>query len=349
MSHHHLRCALAALALLVVVRPAGAENAWVASIGIRVIDLDQGDVIGRLSVAEDQVVREIRFDAAGEDAYVASMGGLFRVETASLAVHPPLSGRPTCSVDVAREADRLVALHLRRSGDGLADRERGIPTTVTLQVYERSSGTPLGAVELDGAPLWVRITPDGSRALVLDSKDARLSVFGLPVGAHEPRRLGEIDLAPDVPPEHPVMCTDLELSRGGAEALILRNGGDGAALIRILPGEPVADSPLRIQDLGAGQRARSLAPSADGETVHVASIGRLARVEGEGPVPEWRSLGHEYSLVAATPDGRHLVLATPTFDAARGSGGVLIADALGRPLRIVELPDISPYTLAIQP
>lgn len=349
MSHHYLRYTLAALALLALVRPAGAENAWVASTGIRVIDLDRGDVIGRLSVAEDQVVREVRFDAAGEHAYVASMGGLFRVETASLAVRPPLSDRPTCSVDVAREADRLVALHLRHSGEGLADRERGIPTTVTLQVYERSSGTPLGAVELHGAPLWVRITPDGSRALVLDSKDAQLSVYELPTGAQQPRRMGGIDLAPDLPHEPPVMCTDLEISLDGAEALVLRNGGDGAALLRILPGEPVADSPLRIQDLGAGQRARSLALSADGETVHVASIGRLTRVGREGSVPEWRSLGHEYSLVAAASDGRHLVLATPTFDPVRGSGGVLITDALGRPLRIVELPDISPYTLAIQP
>ncbi len=341
--------AVASLVLWAGARPAAADHAWVASTSIRVIDLDRGDVVGRLTVAEDQVVREIRFDADGEHGFVASMGGLFRVETASLTVQQQLSERPTASVDTAREADRLVALHLESAGEGLTDRQRGIPSTVTLQVYERSSGTPLGAVEVHGSPLWVRFVPDGSRALVLDSKESRLSVFRVPAGAGDLVPDGEVDLAPDLPDTSPVMCTDLELSPDGDEALVLRNGGDGASLIRILAGEATADAPLRIEDLGSGHRARSVAYAADGETILVASLGRLARVTRDDPTPEWRSLGHEYSLVAVSPDGRFVVLATPTFDPERGSGGLLVADPQGRPLRVIELADISPYTVSIQP
>ena len=40
----------------------------------------------------------------------------------------------------ARVADRVAALHLRPPGDGLADRARGIPSTVTLQVYDATTG-----------------------------------------------------------------------------------------------------------------------------------------------------------------------------------------------------------------
>jgi hypothetical protein len=42
-------------------------------------------------------------------------------------------------------------------------------------------------------------------------------------------------------------------------------------------------------------------------------------------------------------------MATPVFDEQRGTGGVLVADPEGRPLRVIELADISPYTLAVQP
>ncbi len=334
-----------ALVLLILsTPPALAENAWVASTAIRVIDLDRGDVIGHLTVAEDQVVTEIAFDPAGDAGYVASMGGLFRIDTATLSVAQHLSDRPTCSVAVARDADRLVALHLRYPGDGLADRQRGIPSTVTLAVYERSTGAVLGATELHGAPLRVRIAPDGQRVYVLDSGDALLTVLD---GA--PRVLGEIDLAPDVASGQPTMCTDLALSPDGLRVAVVRNGGEGAALVVVHPAADGSADSLGIEGLGQDVRARGASFSPDGAAIHLTSIGQLGRWTADRAGASWRDVGHEFSLVATAPSGRYLVLATPTFDPSRGSGGVLIADGEGRPLRVVELPDISPYTLAIQP
>jgi hypothetical protein len=336
--------ALLALALLTLALPAAAENAWVASTEIRIIDLERGDVIAHLDVAEDQVVAEIAFDRDGERAWVASMGGLFPVDTATLQPGTALSDRPTCSVSVARGADRLAALHLPYPGEGLADRAQGLPARVTLQIYEASTGTPLAAHDLAGAPLRVRIAPDGERIHVMDSKDAVLTVLD---GAATP--LAELDLAPDVADDVPLMCTDLGQSPDGRQLAVLRNGGAGAALVLVEPATAPRDSAVRVEDLGAIHRGRGAAFAPDGQSVHVSAIGHLVRWSGVDATPRWQDVGHQFSLVAAAPSGRYLVLATPTFDSGRGSGGVLIADPDGTPLRVVELPDISPYTLAVQP
>ncbi len=333
---------LLVLALAALALPAAAENAWVASTEIRIVALERGEVIAHLAVAEDQVVAEIGFDAAGERAWVASMGGLFPVDTASLRVDAALSDRPTCSVSAARDADRLVALHLAHAGDGLADRARGVPTTVTLQVYEASTGLPLAATELHGSPLRVRVSPDGGRIHVLDSKDALLTVLD-----GDARPLAELDLAPDVDGDVPLMCTDLGQAADGGQLAVLRNGGPGAALVLVEPAPVARESRVAVRDLGTDHRGRGAAYA--GDAVHVSAIGHLVRWDPASVQADWREVGHQFSLVAAAPSGRFLVLASPTFDPVRGSGGLLIADPEGKPLRVVELPDISPYTLAIQP
>jgi hypothetical protein len=161
--------------------------------------------------------------------------------------------------------------------------------------------------------------------------------------------LAELDLAPDVADDVPLMCTDLGQSPDGRQLAVLRNGGAGAALVLVQPATAPRDSVIRVQDLGAVHRGRGAAFTPDGGAVHVSAIGHLVRWSEDEPTARWQDVGHQFSLVAAAPSGRYLVLASPTFDAERGSGGLLIADPEGRPLRVVELPDISPYTLAVQP
>ena len=332
------------LAVLSAAGPAPAENAWVASTAIRVIDLERGDVVGHLTVAPDQVVTEIDFSPSGDRAYVASMGGLFEVDTASLGVIRDLQPRPTCAVSVARDADRLAALHLQPAGDGLADRERGIPTTVTLAVYRRSTGELLAATELHGRPLRVRLSPDGERIFVVDSGEAVLSVFD-GAGAAQ----GEIDLAPDAAPDATVMCTDLGMAPDANRLAVMRSGAGGSSLVVVEPTRPIRASAVRVVDLGDTDRGRGARFSADGGDIWLSSIGHVARWRSDSADVAWIDVGHQYSLIAPSPSGRFLVMATPTLDADRGSGGVMIADAEGNPLRVVELPDISPYTLAVQP
>ena len=75
----------------------------------------------------------------------------------------------------------------------------------------------------------------------------------------------------------------------------------------------------------------------------------LARYHAHRPGAEWREVGHQFSLIAIPAGGRQVVMATPTFDEARGTGALLVADADGNPLRVVELTGLSPYTLAVQP
>lgn len=333
---------LVLLLLLAAAGPVGADTAWVASTTIQLVDLDSGSLQGQLCVAEDQVVAEIAFDPAGDTAWIASMGGLFMVDAATLGVGAPWSQRPTCSVSHAVAAPRVAALHLRPSGDGLADREQGIPSTVTLQVYDADSGAPLASAEIHGRPLRVAIRPDGERLYVLDSGEARLSVFD---GAARP--LGEIDLAPDG--AEPTMCTDLAISPDGDSLAVIRRGGGGSALLVIHPAEPASESAVRIEDLGPEPQARGLAFAPDSGDIYLSSIGYLARYHADRPGAAWREVGHQFSLIAVPAGGRQVVMATPTFDPARGTGALLVAGPDGNPLRVVELTGLSPYTLAVQP
>ncbi len=345
---HHPRsltaAAAAALVLATLAAPPGAraESAWVASTGIRIVDLDSGAVVGSLCVAEHQVVREITFDAAGETAFVASMGGLFEVDARTLGVRRRLSDRPAASVSVTEDGRRLAALLLPYPGEALADRERGLPPTSTLLLVDRSGGDHRATAELHGAPLRVALRRDGERVAVLDAAESEVVVF-----EGEARRLGRIPLAVDGTPEPGTVCPDMAM--GGGRLAVVCNGPSGSDLVLVWGLEDPATAQLRVRSLGPERRARGAAFSADGRSVLVTAIGYVARLAVDGPDERWEEIGHQMSRVAAAPSGDYLVFSTPTLDAGRGSGGVAIADEQGRLLRLVEITDISPYTLAIQP
>lgn len=335
--------ALALIVLVMLSGPAKAENAWVASTSIRVIDLESGSLVGSVSVAPDQVIREIAFDRSGSRAYVASMGGLFVVDTTTLGVVARVSGRPTCSVAVAADTGTLAALHLQPAGEGLADRERGIPPTVTLATYDPGGTVVLAQAEVHGKPLRVRVTPDGSRLYVLDSNEAVLTVFD-----DVASQLGEVDLAPDAIEGQQFMCADLGLGSDGTVA-VARSSTDGSAIVIVRPGESPIDSTVTVMDTGTEHRVRGAAFLPGGGTVYASAMGYMARLPISATEATWRHVGHRFAALDVSPSGTFLVMATPVFDELRGTGGVLVADPDGTPLRLIELADLSPYTLAVQP
>lgn len=342
--HHprQLRALIGCVLLAALLgHPARAEVAWVASTFVRLVDLDSGELVGRLLVAEEQVVSEIAFSEDGRRAFVASMGGLYEVDTRSLEVLGQLSARPTCSVSVA--GDRLAALHLLPAGEGLANRAQDIPSTVTMSLYDLPAGQRVASAEIHGSPLRVRLSPLNGHALVLDSNEAVLTVW-----SRRAESLGEIDLAPDRQSGQSYLCADLGVSRDGSTLAVARNTAGSSALVIVRPDVEVARSRVTVVDAGEF-RLRGAAFPARGSEILVTALGHVGRFAADGGPPRWRDVGHMASLVAPSPSGTFLVMATPAFDETRGSGAVLVADADGQLLRVVELPDLSPYTLAVQP
>ena len=134
----------------------------------------------------------------------------------------------------------------------------------------------------------------------------------------------------------------------GSSLTVARNGADGSALVVVRPAIRPAQSAVTVHDLGSEHRIRGAAYPPRGNDVYASALGHVARYSVDRPEVQWRETGYSANLVAVSASG-DLVLATPGFDEARGSGGLLVADPDGNLLRVVELPDISPYTLAIQP
>ncbi len=321
-------------------RPAVAEadHAWVASTTIRVVDLDRGVIVGSVDVAEAQVVREIVFDGEGKRAYVASMGGLFEVDTGTLEVLRCLSDRPTAALAIDGQGQRLAALHLPYPGDGLARRDLGLPVSTTLQIYERRGGVPLSSAEIHGHPLRVQYSEDGQRLYVMDAQDGTLSVFDGGATA-----VDAIDVFTDLPDG--AQCAVLERGPDGSLAVV-RNTVAGSAIVEIRGAADPPTSQLRVRPLGDRRGGRSLSYTPDGALL-VMFLGHMALLDGDIP-PQWTPMDSAYSLVRVTARGVR-VFATPSYATADGSGALLIDDGDGTPPRIVELPGISPYTLAVQP
>lgn len=317
---------------------AAEDHAWVASTSIRVVDLERGVVVGTVDVAEQQVVREIVFDRRGDSAYVASMGGLFQVNTATLDVQRCLSDRPTAALAIDRSNGRLAALHLAYPGDNLARRDLGLPIVTTLQVYGLPDGEPVVSAPIYGFPLRVRFSADGQRLFVMDAQDGVLSVLdaaAVPVGA--------IDVLEDH--GDGAQCTALE--RGPDDSLAaVCNTPSGSAVVEIRGAGVPSTAQVRVRSLGDHRGGRALSYMPDGSMV-VMFLGQLALLKDEGK-PQWTAMEHPYSLVRVTSGGGR-VFATPSYSTGDGSGALMIDDGDGQPLRIVELPDMSPYTLAIQP
>ncbi len=333
------------LALGLGLLPASAlaappQIAWVASNQIRVIDMDRGEVVGRIPLQE--FIHDMAFSADGARAFVGSSGGLRVADAEGLTFTGKWSERPTIAVDVDGVHGTVVALVNPPGKEALAARQKGIPEPRTeVMVFDATTGVRKGAWEVAGMPLDLEVDPIHDRIYVLEALGGTLKVFD-----GSGRDLETINLAPG---RERYMFSHIELSVDGQRLVAPRTDETETVLVDLLPLAAVGTPDrLLFQPMGNARRIRDCSFDARGSLV-LSSLKTLARTSNRGGKAEWEELGLAYSGVETVPSTGNLVLIAPTLDPEVGSGGVTLADSKGHVIRSVELLDVSPFSLAVRP
>jgi len=329
---------LAALPAAGAAAPGAPQVAWVASNQIRVVDLDRGEVVGRIPLQE--FVHDIAFTEDGRSAVVASSGGLRVADADGLAFVTRLVDRPAVAAAVA--GGRVTAVVNPYGHEALAARNAGRPEPrAEVMVFDLGKGVLTAAWEVSGLPLDVAFDAGRDRVYVLEGLSGRLITF-----TAAGNELGSVDLTDG---GERYMFSRMRLSPDGARVVVPRTDESRTVLVEVHPLTPAgAAGRVTTRSLGDARRVRDVAFGRDGEVV-VSSMRTLARVGSGTGEPTWEKFDLAWSAVDVLGSTGNLVLVAPTLDPEIGSGGVTLADPEGKVIRSIELLDVSPFTVAARP
>jgi hypothetical protein len=193
----------------------------------------------------------------------------------------------------------------------------------------------------------IEISATGDRVFVLVPPEGTVYVHGLDGTL--------IDTIPVVPanasgtrPE--AMLSWMAVSPDGTSMVVPVTTADRSFIAQIdLAPETKTSERVRHQDLGHNRRIQGLAWDEDGSGVLVTARSAIVKFGGLGLPVAWQKYPVNYVDVEAIPGTDESVLVAPIFSKARKSGAVSIIDARGKVVRTVELPDMSPFFVAVRP
>ncbi len=343
MTMRNLLLCLLALGLTTPAFAADKSNvAWVSSNHIQVVDLDDARVVGRIPLQE--FIHDIEFSPDGNTAYVASSKGLRTADANALNFTQKVSSATTRGLSVSADGSRLIAIHRSPSEDALAARKAGLPLPpATLAVYATAGMTVEYSFAIDANSFDLALSPDGERIFVLVPQKG--AVYEHTVNGKLVDTVQLVDQVAAGP--HASMLSELAMSPDGSKLVVPVTNADTSYLAEIaLNG---ADEKVIQQDLGHARRIQGLRWDEDGSGVYVTAINHMIKFDGRGLPVSWKAFPANYVDVQGLPGTDHAVVATPTFSKARKSGGLAVLDANGEVLRSVELPDMSPFVVAVRP
>ena len=181
-----------------------STTAWVSSNHIQVVDLDAGEVVGKIPLKE--FIHDMEFHPSGKEVYVSSSKGLRVADASELKFKTKVSSKTTGALALSQSGTTLAAIHLpSREAVLQAKRTKSSLPAATLVVYDTAemrveSSFPVSAnafdlvMSHDGSKLFVLVPHEGTvyvhdregqllESLVLADKDTMLSKLALsPVG-----------------------------------------------------------------------------------------------------------------------------------------------------------------------
>ncbi len=338
--------AITLLLAALLAAPASAlagTTAWVSSNHIQVIDLDEGRVIGRLALQE--FIHDMEFSPDGERVFVASSKGLRVADAEALQFTQRLSERATVALSVSSDGARIVSLSSAPKETVREARRAGLPLPPSkVTVYAGETMTQVGAFEVDGLARDVVLSKDAQSVYVLEPKTGAVRVFGVDGTLREsiqvvaqPAGEGHLD----------TMLGRMELSPAGdAMAIPVTNAASSA--IAEIDLTASADK-VHIAALGHARRIQGVAFDDDGSGVYVTAVSSMVKFGGHGFPVAWKKYPVNFVDVAAVQGDDRSVMVTPTWNKKNKSGGVSLVDGSGEVVRTVELLDMSPFLVVVQP
>jgi DNA-binding beta-propeller fold protein YncE len=342
-----MRTALLCTALLLgsVATPAMAGTAWVSSNHIQVVDLDTAQIVGRIPLQE--FIHDMEFSPDGASVYVGSSQG-FRVASASeLRFVSKVADGGTLAVTVDGSGAHVATLTKAPDDACLAARKAGQPLpTSTITVYSTLDMGVKATWSVPGGSRDLAISPDGSRLFLLEPPTGYVRVYDA-----QGAEIDAIDVAPGERSEtgHPQgLYSGMEVSPDGTRVMIPVTTENASSIIDVDLGGSRAQQVV-VQDLGHRRRIQGIAWDEDGSGVYVTAVNHVVKFSDAGLPLSWQKLAVNYVDVAPVPGASETVMVAPTFSSKRRSGGVSLIDAEGNVVRSVELPDMSPFHVAVSP
>jgi len=339
------------LALTLLVLPPVADagsgrTAWVSSNHIQVIDLDAARVVGRLPLSE--FIHDMDFSVDGNRVYVGSSKGLRVADANQLRFVHQVSTHMTKALAVSSDGSRVAAIHPGDREATQAARKAGLPLPpAKLVVYSTLDMKEQSSWHIHAMSFDVLFAPSSDRIYVLVPPEGMVYVHDL-----EGTVLETIRLLPQSPEgtHQSAMLTWMALSPDGSSLVVPGTTADQSFVADVdLGGKRSSEERVLHQDLGHNRRIQGLAWDDDGSGVYVTAINSIVKFNGLGLPIAWERMPLNYVDIEPIPGTDENVLVAPIFSKANKSGGVAIQGGNGEVLRTVELPDMSPYFVAVRP
>ena len=324
---------------------ASAATAWVSSNHIQVVDLDTAQIVGRIPLQE--FIHDMQFNPDGQTVYVASSQG-FRVASASeLRFTSKVADGGTLAVAVVADGSQVATLTKAPDAASLAARKAGAPLPPsTVTIYSTLDMGIVASWDVPGGSRDLAISAAGDTLFLLDPPAGYVRVYDA-AGAE----VDSIDVAPGerAANGHPqALYSGMEVSPDGRRVMIPVTSETASSIIDVDLAGQRAERVI-VQDLGHRRRIQGLAWDEDGSGVYVTAVNHVVKFSDSGLPLAWQKLPVNYVDVAPVPGAAETVMVAPTFSSKRRSGGVSVVDAQGNVLRSVELPDMSPFHVAVSP
>ena len=340
-----LSSAAALLGSLVIAPPAVAATAWVSSNHIQIVDTDTARVIGRIPLQE--FIHDMEFSPDGRSVYVASSQAFRVADAEQLRFVSTVSEGGVVALSVAGRSGHVVTLTKGDDAESLAARKHGgaMPNG-TVNVYDGADMSVVGSWAVPGGARDVVISPDGANVHVLMPKEGHILIFSN-VGKEQ----GSIDVAPIPRNERgqvEAIFSAMEMAPDGKTVMLPTTSESKSAIVDVDLSGTRAQQVI-VQDLGHRRRIQGVAWDEDGSGIYVTAVNNVVKFTAAGLPTAWQQMAVNYVDIAPLPGTAETVMVAPTFSSKRGSGGVSVVDEKGNVLRTIELPDMSPFHVAVSP
>jgi hypothetical protein len=257
-----------------------------------------------------------------------------------------LSKRRSKAVAVSSDGNHVFALH---PGDPKLSQQARIAGTplplATVSHYSTATMTEVRSWQVPAMSFDVAISTTGDRVFILDPTAGQVQIY-----SNEGALLEKVNVTPVDAAGRPQqgMFGWMAVSPDGSSMVIPVTMATGAVLAEVDLHASVNEKPVTLEPLQANGRIQGLAWNGDGNGVLITAVGGLCAYK-EGSPQRWTPQAVNYVDIEPVPSSANSVAVAPVFSELNKSGGLSVISAKGEVVRSIELPDMSPFFVAVRP